>query len=170
MKKIILIIFLIGIIAACSHKTPQEKEQNKITNVEKQIFSKGDDFNADLARETLDEYEKYAKNYENDSLTPEYLFRASSLCTGLKDYLKALAYLQKIEQKYPHFSKSAEVIFQHAFILDNYLQDKKGAKNYYQKFLEKYPKHYLSSEAEKAMLYLDFNDKELIDMLESQNK
>jgi tetratricopeptide (TPR) repeat protein len=171
MKKIVVILIIIcSILWACKQKTPQEKEQNNISNIENKIFSKGEEFNEELARETLAKYEEYAKLYEYDSLTPEYFFRASSLCVGLGNYLKALAYLQKIEQKYPKYPKIAEVFFQHAFILDTYLNDKIGAKNFYDKFIQNYPTHHLIPEAKNALLLLDLNDQELIKMLEDKNK
>jgi TolA-binding protein len=115
-------------------------------------------------------YDDYAKYYPNDSLTPDFLFKAGEISTANQQYKQALSYYQAISTKYPDFKLQAESLYLQAYLLDNFLNDDAAAKPIYEEVIRKYPKLPYASDAKAAIKNLGKSDEELIREFEKKNK
>lgn len=168
-KIICLLLSIITVIFGCQQKDKKEKLIDEISSLEEKTFSQEKDLNINLAKELLLKYIEFADLY-SDSLSPNYLLKASSIASGINNPLQAIECLDKIENNYPDYDKLANVIFQHAFVLENEVKDKIAAKEYYELFIEKYPSHILVEDAKNAISLMGLSDQELIKFLERTNK
>jgi len=170
------ILFLVSFVVIVSCNSPKEKEmteqeklQQEIVDKEKQLF-KTEVADPKLADEMIKKYVAYVGKYPDDSLAPEYLFKASEIAMNFDKAQDAITYLTQIEEKYPKFDKYPACIFLKAFVYENYIMDFEMAKLYYTQFLNDYPDHKMAKDAESALLFLGVNDEELIDLFEQMNK
>ncbi|MFO7790839.1 MAG: tetratricopeptide repeat protein [Bacteroidales bacterium] len=147
----------------------EEELLKQIENKEKKLH---DELELDLsvANEMILLYLDYANKFENDSLVPEYLFRAAELAMNADKPYDAVAYLKRIEEEYPGFNKMAEVVYLTGFIYDSILDNDEEAENYYRKFLKKWPDHDRAEEVEALISYLNMSDLELVRQFEENNK
>ncbi len=162
------------IVAFCSLqacKSPQEKLGEKIKANEHILF--GDSLKAlddSIAIATVDLYRSYADQFQSDSGSAEYLFKAADLALGIRQPHKALESLELLTVRYPQSGKAASALFMKAFIRETSVNDKEGAKILYKQFIEKYPDHPLHTSAVASFDQLDagLSDEELIRQFESR--
>ena len=172
-KNIAVLFSLMIVLFACKSNgsNPDMSElRDDIESLEEKTFSDKEEFNSELANDLLEKYLQYSNLFPKDSLAPEYLMKASSIASGLENPQKAIDCLTKIEKEYPNYDKMANVLFQHAFVLENEIKDKNAAKEYYELFIEKYPSHVLAEDAQNAIALMNLSDEELIQFLEAKNK
>lgn len=171
--KLVVIIIVSIVLASCGNGKKPLAEKNKsiseILEKEKKLMLI-DEPDADLADEMIKLYKSYADKYPQDSITPEYLFRAAEIAMNFGRAYEAIEFLSKIEKDYKKFDKYPASIFLKAFIYENYIGDISKATDYYTIFLEKYPNHKLSKDAEAALSYIGLDDDELIKLFEEMDK
>ena len=114
-------------------------------------------------------YDDFSKKYPDDSLTPDFLFKAGEIATAAKQYKQALMYYQTIEGKYPRFKLSDVSLYLQGFLLDNYLNDDKTAKGIYEEVMAKYPNSTYAADAKAAINNLGKSDEELIKEFKKKN-
>ncbi|MBP7821465.1 MAG: tetratricopeptide repeat protein [Saprospiraceae bacterium] len=112
----------------------------------------------------------YAEKLPNDTLTPDFLFKASDLSRGLGNYDVAMATFKKIEMKYPNSTRAGDALFMRAYILENELNNKEQAKIIYNEFLKKYPQHQLAKQVTTILSQIDKSPEELIKEFEQKSK
>lgn len=163
MKNIYLIL-LLALMASCVR--PQEKLQQEITEKEKAFKETGTIAPSAGQADTLVKlYIDYANQYQDDTLSPEYLFRAGDLSIGLQKFTEAQELLARV-QRYPNYAKLPQVTFLQGFVAENHMGDITAAKKYYETFLDKYPNHPLAKDARAAIDHLGMSPEELIKMFE----
>jgi tetratricopeptide (TPR) repeat protein len=155
------------LLASCMDQ--KDKDYSEIKSVEKILLADQEGINDSLAMEYAAQCEQYAKQYKDDAQSPELLFKAGEVLSGIGRSQLAIRKFQDIYQRYPNFSKAPECIFLCGFIYDNNLQDYKEAKFYYEMFLEKYPKHPLAKDAQASIDNLGRPIEDLIKEFESKN-
>lgn len=172
-KNIAVLFSLIIVLFACNsnNSNPDSSDlRDDIESLEEKTFSNKEEFNSQLANDLLTKYLEYADSFPKDSLAAEYLMRALSIASGLENPQKAIECLSRIEKEYPNYNKMANVIFQHAFVLENEIRDKNAAREYYELFIDKYPSHVLVEDAQNAIALMNLSEEELIQFLEAKNK
>jgi outer membrane protein assembly factor BamD (BamD/ComL family) len=107
-------------------------------------------------------YEDFAKKYPNDSLSPEFLFRAGGICLNAGKTLKALELYKSVAFKFPGSKWTPYSVFMQAFVEDNYLRDFDIAKIHYQQVVAGYPNHPLADDAVQALEYLGKSAEEML--------
>lgn len=123
-----------------------------------------------VATQAVKAYDDFSKNFPNDSLTPDFLFKAGEIATANQQYPQALMYYQTITTKYPAFKLVAESLYLQGYLLDNFLNDDAKAKMIYEEVIAKYPKLPYASDAKAAIKNLGKSDEELIKEFEKKNK
>ncbi len=151
------------------NKQQEEVMLSKIKQHEKKLHE-SKELNRSKANEMILLYLNYASEYDNDSLVPEYLFRAAELAMNVERPYDAVAYLQRIDKNYPDFDKMSWVVYLTGFIYDSMLEKDETAKKYYTRFLDKWPDHPRAEEVEILISYLNMSDEELIKSFEKSNK
>lgn len=171
-KLIVLAIFLIITLIAC--KTDEDKKtemQNKIEQMVKTVY--GDTINYTIDNKTakilLNEYEKYAATYPDDSISPYYVFMAAHVCVSLQQYSQAVEHFNLVHTKYPEYKNAPMALFLEASVLADHLNNFDLAKERYQMFLNKYPKHEMYDDAEFSMNNIGKNPEELLQEIMKKN-
>lgn len=84
-------------------------------------------------------------------------------------YEESIQNFKNLVENYPNGEKSANAMFMLGFISANHLQKFDDAKNYYNKFMEKYPDHELVSSAkyELETLGKDINELDIFKNIDS---
>ncbi len=167
MKRISLltpfILILLIVSTACDSKSSLVSKINKSEAV---IFS---DSTADpdntKVKDLTDLYLKYADNYPEDTLSAEYLFKAADLFIYLRDFRSTLTMFDRIQTKYPLFSKLDKTYFLKAFIYEQHLNEPEKAAELYRQFITKFPKSELADDASQALLFVGKSDAEIMQML-----
>lgn len=163
--KILLPFTLAAFIFSC--KSPKEKLADEIKDAEKNLFADSAmNMNRSTAQRVVDFYTTYANKFPEDSLTPEYLFKAGDLSSGISSYNRALGYFNEVYTKYPQHNKAATSLFLMGFINENSLNDTSAARKYYSEFLEKYPKHEMAQSASFSLQNIGKSTDELVKMFQ----
>jgi TolA-binding protein len=115
-------------------------------------------------------YDDFYKNFPNDSLTPDFIFKAGEISTANLQYPQALMYYETITTKYPTFKLAPESLYLQAYLLDNFLNDEAKAKVIYEQVITKYPDLPYANDAKAAIKNLGKSDEELIKEFQKKNK
>ena len=166
MKNITLLLSLF-MLAACSR--PQEKLQKDITQQESYFQNQENSIPSTGKADTLiGMYLSYADQYQDDTLSPEYLFRAGDLSIGLGKFTQAQDLLGRVE-RYPNYQKLPQVTFLQGFVAENHMGDTATARVHYERFLDKYPDHPLAKDARAAIEHMGMSPEDLIRQFEQNN-
>ena len=183
MNRIQYFIFSLALIslASCGNNEPKATEENvsviasqkvelvnQINRLEKEMHSsiQLDNSKAGIA---LQAYAEYAKNFPDDSITPDYIFKAGEIATAIQQYPQALANYKTITEKYPNYKLVEESLFLQGALLDNFLNDDAKAKVIYEQLLAKYPNGTYANDAKAAINNLGKSDEELIKEFKKKN-
>jgi len=168
MKKIIicLSIFTAFVISSCSDTEVRDERQMMISQIDslqkRMINPKNMELDKNLAQQGINAYEDFANKYPDDSLSAEYLFRASDLSRGVGDNVKALETLKKICKKYPNYKKIPDCIFLQGYYMQEFFGDTSGAKKYYQELLTKYPNHPFADDAQALVSMFGKSEEQIL--------
>lgn len=166
--KVIYYILLISLfcLAACNNNSkPEESEQDKLlTDIQTQEgkLYKETEPDKDLAHDMIGKYVHYANKYPEDSLSAEFLFKASEIAMNFEQPHNAINYLTRIENNYKNYNKYAVCIFLKAYIYDYYINNTAKAKEYYEIFINNYPNHYLVEDAKASLSVIGLTDEQII--------
>ena len=170
MKNRLVNMMLAGLLlflTACVR--PQEKMQKDIAGAEALM-------NADTALvpnfhradSLIKMYLLYADQYQDDTLSPDYLFKAGELCVGVGRFDQAMDHFGRV-QRYPNYKRVASALFMQGFVAENHLHNTDKAKECYEKFLKLYPDHALAGDARILLSQLSISPEDLVKMFEQQN-
>lgn len=96
----------------------------------------------------------------SESMSEEELYTQAQEQYGNEQYQEAVKTFKKLAEKYPQGKRHAEALFMLGFINANDLKDYEAAERHYKHFLEEYPDHELSDDAQYEIETLgkDIND------------
>jgi tetratricopeptide (TPR) repeat protein len=167
------------LIASCNNDTKTEqqaaiKEPPRAPFVEQiksleDAMHKSPEINDSLALLAIKAYSDYALFFPNDTLSPNYLFKAGEIATAAKKYKQALIYYQTITAKYPDFKYIRESLYLQGFLLDNFMNDDASAKIIYDEIIEKYPNTNYAKDAKSALNNLGKSDEQIIEEFKKKN-
>ena len=166
MKKyfnLFVVLFLIGMISCKSEKSVKDTETDKIKKLETQIYNDSThSINYKVVTKLIDAYSHYANEFSEDSLAPEYLYKAGEIAMNTGMGNQSVFYLNKLQNNYPKYKKIPYCIFLQAFIYDSQLKNYDKAKEYYNLFITKYPNHELVKDAKASIKNLGKSLNEII--------
>ncbi|PKP24157.1 MAG: hypothetical protein CVU06_05260 [Bacteroidetes bacterium HGW-Bacteroidetes-22] len=113
-------------------------------------------------------YLEFADKYPNDSISPEYIFRAADLSIFLRDYKTTIGLYDRILTEHKSYAKLPQALFMKAFVYDQYIQDPMQASEFYRQFLRLYPDHELADDATQALLFCGKSDAEIMQILQQR--
>ena len=137
-------------------------------DLEKEVFDTTKSVNYGVAINLMVLYSRYANTYPEDSLSPEFLYKAAEIARGAGDGRNAVRYFKLLLDKYPNYPKRAASIFMLAFTYENLLNDTANARKYYTEFIDKYPKHELADDARQLLKYLGKSPEEIVKSFEKK--
>jgi len=131
MKNIIFLLIIITItISACNtnhtqnNLTSRDSAIMNIQNLEHRLY--GDSVQVikrGVAMETIIAYAKFAHNFPEDSLSPEFLFKAAEIARALHNGKEAVLYYNMIYTDFPENEKAPTALFLEAFTYENILKE-----------------------------------------------
>jgi len=144
------------------------KKVEKATDVASRIKAMEDSvfeslaFDQRKAQALLDVYKAYANNYPQDSLAPDYLFRAANLAKTMHEGEQGIKLYDRIITDYPTWKRLPDVYYLKAFTIDSDLDRKGEAKTAYEEVVRRYPDHPFAKDARAMIQNLQYTDEELI--------
>lgn len=164
MKKIVITVLSVIMLAALACKPNKENIINDIKKQEQELTTKEQPI---PGKEKVDKlvasYFKFVEEFPKDSLAPEFLFKAGTQLMNSNQSDQAIECLQRITKDYTEFKKLPETYFLIAFIYDSYKKDINKAKDAYKQFIEKFPQSDLVDDASISLDNLGKSDDMIIE-------
>lgn len=159
MKKGKKVMSMLGVLSLAmllfSCGPSREKRVAQIDLLEKQLFSpEAVSFDKPKADSLVSFYEAYIEQYPADSLAAAYLFKGANISMNAGNPSKAIAMFDRYLTSYPDQPKAPMSLFLKAFTLENQMGDIDKARETYLVFIEKYPDHDFTSQAQLALANL----------------
>lgn len=149
-------------------KPDKQKLYSQIMNLEKEVFDTTKSINRGVAINLMLLYSRYAHDFPEDSLSPEFLYKAAEVARGTGDGKNAVMYFKMLLDKYPNYPKRAISVFMLAFTYENLLNDTANARKYYTEFIKEYPKHEFADDAKQLLKYLGKSPDEIVKSFEKK--
>lgn len=174
-KLFILLTALVIAFTSCSNDEAKKKEQADLSTKIAELEIKVMDtvtyiIDYQVAKELGPAYIKYVKTYPQDSLAPDYLYKAAELNQALDKGNLSVKYYEQFLTDYPDNERAGTAMFQMAFVYENLVQNKELAVKYFNEFIEKYPNHPLVPSAEMSIENIDKSPEELIKEFQEKEK
>ncbi len=165
MKRLTLLLSVITIIyfSSCGNEGAEVKNDTQglmIAKIDSIYVSMGksETYDPKEAMNALRLYVEYATKYPDDSLTAEYLFRASDIAQGTGNYQQAAEFLETILNKHTMYTKYPDVLFSAALVYDNYLETvnhgDERAVQLYDVIISKYPETNYAEQSKVLKTYV----------------
>ncbi len=168
-RVLILLTLTAGLLASC--QPSRNRLNGRIKAMEERLFSPSSKaFSKASADSLTDLYAKFAERFPEDSLSPEYLFKAAGICMNLQEGGKAIEYFDKVLNTYPKWQKTPFCLFFKGYVQENVLRNLDQAKETYLLFLEKYPNNDFSDDARAALDNLGKSPEQMVKEFEARRK
>ena len=171
-NRFILLIILIILFSGCKQKSERDIAIENINELEIKLY--GDaiitEIDYKMASDMIQAYLSFAEKFKEDSLAPEYIYKAADISMNIMQGSQAILYLENIKLKYPDFKNIPVCLFLQAFIYEDQLHDQKSAKELFLQFMEKYPNHDLYDDAESSVKNMGKSLEEIIKGFEQNEK
>ncbi|NQU31600.1 MAG: tetratricopeptide repeat protein [Bacteroidetes bacterium] len=174
-KIVIVFIFSAFLLVSCNN-TNNEVNSNKEVSIEYINTLEAELFNANMttpdfekAKQLADMYVAYADQNPNDSIAPDFLFKAADINMNVSSPQTTIALFNNIISLYPEYKNIPTIMFLKGFVYEDQLNDYENARKYYVDFLEKYPNSDFADDALVSLNNLGKSPEELIKEFEKQN-
>ncbi|QQR86366.1 MAG: tetratricopeptide repeat protein [Flavobacteriales bacterium] len=179
MKQIAVTLSSVALLCACGGDKPADAStgdtSGKAAMMQARIDSMRhemeDDtiYNARGAQELLDVYKAYAQAFPQDSLAPEYLFRAAGLALPLGRADESVVLYDRVIKDYPQWPKLVDTYYLKAMTVEE-LGKKADAKLAYEEVIKRYPDHQFAKDAAQMIDNMQYTPEELIEKWRMQNE
>ena len=176
MKYIGYILGLVILLSACNGSEEKSKNNDtdlysSIKKLETELFgSTQGKIDRNKAIELIDLYSEYANSNPEDTLSPEFLYKASDISMNMRRPVQTIELFNQLLTKYPEYEKTPTVLFLKAFVYEDQMNDYDRARKYYELFLEKYPDNEFADDAEISLKNLGKTPEELIKEFEESEQ
>lgn len=150
----LLAVTALLILSSCDSK--QQKTIDRISGMSDSLYNESTGMvNSTIAGQLLEECLQYAAAYPEDSLAPQFMLDAKNYALYVNDPIRSVKIMEDFLEKYPTHSAAPDVLFNLAYVYENYLGDLGLAKENYEQFIELYPDNgKLSFDARFALEHL----------------
>ncbi len=171
---IITIIISSVLLYSCGNGDSKKQDNNSVTIAEINSLEK-ELFNAEIttpdiakAKQLAELYIEYAGLYPDDSVSPEFLFKASDIAMNVSSPNLTITLFNKILSRYPDYSKVPTVMFLKGFVYEDQLKDYDNARECYLEFLDKFPNSDFADDAVVSLKNLGKSPEVLIKEFENK--
>ncbi|MBL7888025.1 MAG: tetratricopeptide repeat protein [Bacteroidia bacterium] len=140
----------------------------RIKTFEKELYvaEKLDPIKADMA---ISSYSEFIEKFPDDSLTPDFLFKAGEVATANMQYKQAVGYYKGLANRFPDYKYKEEAYYLQAHIWDNFLNNDDSARVIYEAVIQKFPASHYAQDAKAAIQNLGKTDEQLIEEFKKKN-
>ncbi len=161
MKRIATVIILAAtLLVACGPSREERIEQ--IEDFEDSIFESAVAADENTADQLTALYTAFADKYPDDTLTPQFLFKAAEVQSNVLHTDEAVALYDRIINDYPDFEDLPICYFLKGIAYESDSQFEK-ARQAYQTFVDKYPDHYMADQTRKMIPLVGKSTEEMLD-------
>lgn len=169
MKNVPLVFLFILSLNLMACKQSADDQIKQITAAEAQLYTgTATELNTDEIKRIIGLYEQFAKDYRENEMTPEYLFRCADLNRALKNFDRSMAIYDEIINDYSAFPKIDLCYFYRAYCANNDLHDTEKARIYYQEFISKFPNEPLAKSAREELMTLGKTPEQLMEEIKAK--
>ncbi|MAE08374.1 MAG: hypothetical protein CL661_06395 [Bacteroidetes bacterium] len=170
----IAISLIITSVILCACNSGEKNNTVKISDINKvetELFSSNITA-PDLvkAQQLADMYVVYADQHPDDSLAPEFLFKAADINMNVGNPNVTIGIFNRIISNYPDYRNMSTVLFLVGFVYEDQLNDYPNAKKCYLEFLDRFPESDFADDAVVSLNNLGKSPEELIREFEMKNK
>jgi outer membrane protein assembly factor BamD (BamD/ComL family) len=156
----------VALLFFISCESPKAKTEKEIGRLENETST---EYNIKKIDSLLLFYQQYMKEFPQDSMVEEYLYRSGILNMHLRKGAEALSDFTNLINKFPQNKHLPEVYYYKAFIYEDIIYDIALAKTAYYDFITRYPNHKLVQDATLSIQYLGKSAEEIVASFERQN-
>ena len=171
MKKLQFHLLITGLlitvmITAC--QSPRDESIANIENTEMEVFSENGMIDRNRVDELIETYVGFADEFPEDTLAPDYLFKAGDISMNTNRSRQAIRFYDRIITEFPDYKKTPEAMFLKAYVYENNLGRLDKAKEIYETFLTLYPNNEFADDAEVSLRFLGKSPEELIEIFQQE--
>jgi len=150
-------------------KPEKERLDMRIIELEAQLYPESAAKIDPIAAGKLNrKYETYAKRFPKDEKAADYLYKAGEVARSTGDMRRSVSLLEQLYDDYRNYEKAPQSLFLAGFIYENDLKNLDKAKEIYNTFMKKYPKHELAKSVEFSLQNLGKPADEIIKGFETK--
>jgi tetratricopeptide (TPR) repeat protein len=167
MKKIILAIMGMGLLAACGNKNnvpDRDVLVDSIEVMEQSLMNASVNTDLQKSNQMIALYDLFANNYPDDSLAPIYMMRSAEIEINTGNYEAGIATLDSIMNLYPGYEELPICQFMKGTAYEMN-QQYDLAREAYTEFVERYPDHVLASDTRKILPYVGLTPEEQLEAI-----
>jgi outer membrane protein assembly factor BamD (BamD/ComL family) len=160
------------IIVSCGGPS-KDKELTKIKELEKKMAAKKDGvIDKEKTKELIAAYKDFADKFPKDTASAICLFKAAQLSLNIMYAKDAIQLYDRIIKDFPDYSKTPDCLLSKGFIYETELKDLGKARQCYEDFVKKYPKHDYTDDAQVSIKNIDLgkSPEDLIKEFEARDK
>lgn len=159
LKSIVAALMLVALFACSS----QRENIDKIAELESMLYDDSQEaFDPQAAENLIAEYELFVLTYPQDTMAPEYLFKAAELAMAIRSSARAIELYGSVYRDYPNHHKAGTSLFLMGFVNDDQLKNLVEAQKYYHQFITEFPEHNLNDDATFSLQNLGKSDEDII--------
>ncbi|TNE69638.1 tetratricopeptide repeat protein [bacterium] len=169
-SSIVLILFVLSMMNACSGFNKKEKQVERIKGLEWVLMDENDtnrsasEKMAD-AKKLKDEYHQFVSAFPQDTLAPLFLYNIAMLeADQFKNYVESAKLLEQFQREYPEHTLASKALFLQGFTYAEYVKDYKRAELVYRLFIQKYPDSEMVPSIEFELKNLGKSPEELLNL------
>jgi tetratricopeptide (TPR) repeat protein len=114
-------------------------------------------------------YLEFVEKYPQDSMAPEYLFRAARMAKPLHKSPEAIGLCDRIIKEYPQWKVLPAIWMMKGITFQDELQNKDSARKAYEQLIARYPGTRYAEDAKAMIDNLQYTDEELIERFKQMN-
>ena len=164
MKKFIVYFVLVFVMVGCNSNDPAKR----IEKLEKQVLSTEKAIDPVVASDLVSAYCDFADANPDDTMTPEYLFKAVDVSMNLNEPQRTIYIIDKLVKEYPDYPRTQAALFIKAFIFETRYNNLDMAKKIYEQYLEMYPNGDFADDCKASIENLGLTPEELVKKFENQ--
>lgn len=168
-------LFVTIFFSSCSNSGSNSQQDNnpvsieQINKYEKELFSmEVTGLDIPKAQKLSKMYVEYVSANPNDSLAPDFLYKAADINMNVGKPKATIVLFQKILNYYPNYKNIPTVMFLMGYVYENQLNDYEKAGKYYIEFIDKYPESDFADDATISLKNLGKSPEEMIKEFENR--
>ena len=165
-KNFLLLTASLVLVLLNACQSPRQDAIENIKTTEQEIFSENGMIDRTRVDELIEIYVGFADEFPQDTLAPEYLFKAGDIAMNTNRSRQAIRSYDRIITDYPDYRKTPEALFLKGYVYENNLGRLDKAKEIYEAFLVLYPENEFADDAEVSLKFLGKSPEELIEIFQ----
>jgi outer membrane protein assembly factor BamD (BamD/ComL family) len=167
--RLFIILSMSGLLLLGACQSPQKKAKEEIEKMEQamldtQTFTIDNEKAAELSLA----YRDYIKEYPEDTVCADYLYKLCEISSATGKHGEAVTYLDQLIESYPDWKKLPDAMFLKGFILEDKMQNLNTAQKAYQALIDRFPEHPFSENARVIIQNLGISADSLVKRFEEQ--